>query len=164
MTYHIRVRAGAVIIQNQSILLVEFTNERGVHYNLPGGGVDPHESIRDTVRREAMEEACADVDVGPLAFVYEYAPHLSSYRFGDTHTISFFFESKLKNGSVPKYPDYPDPYQTGVKWIPLSELDHIVLFPNIKKQIIEYSLKKRNIVWISEDELEEAYFKTQPKK
>ena len=65
---------------------------------------------------------------------------------------------------MPKYPDNPDPYQTGVKWIPLSELDHIVLFPNIKKQIIEYSLKKRNIVWISEDELEEAYFKTQPKK
>lgn len=39
MTYHIRVRAGAVIIENNSILLIEFQDERGLHYNLPAGGV-----------------------------------------------------------------------------------------------------------------------------
>ena len=40
MTYPIRVRASALIIQNDAILLVEFDDENGLHYNLPGGGVE----------------------------------------------------------------------------------------------------------------------------
>jgi 8-oxo-dGTP diphosphatase len=63
MTYHIRVRAGAVIIENNSILLIEFQDERGLHYNLPAGGVEPQESVIDAVKREAKEEASVDVTV-----------------------------------------------------------------------------------------------------
>ncbi|GIO27457.1 NUDIX domain-containing protein [Ornithinibacillus bavariensis] len=83
MSYHIRVRAGAIIIENGRILLTEYNDpNRGVVYDLPAGGVEPNESIIDTVKREAKEEACVDIKVGPLAFVYEYAPHLNSEKFG----------------------------------------------------------------------------------
>jgi len=63
---HIRVRACALIIENDSILLVEFKDENGLHYNLPAGGVELNESVVEAVRREAMEEASVDVEVGPL--------------------------------------------------------------------------------------------------
>ncbi len=70
MSYHIRVRAGAVIIQDDSVLLIEFNDENGLHYNLPAGGVEPNETVIEAVRREAQEESSNDVEVGPLAFVY----------------------------------------------------------------------------------------------
>lgn len=57
MTFHIRVRAGAIIIENESILLIEFGDENGLHYNLPGGGVEPGETVKTAAAREVMEEA-----------------------------------------------------------------------------------------------------------
>lgn len=153
MTYPIRVRACALIIENDSILLVEFNDHRGVHYNLPAGGVEPNESVIEAVRREAKEEASIDVEVGPLAFVYEYAPHLNENSFGSTHSLQLMFDCKIKNGSIPKMPENPDPNQIGVRWVNLTELDDIMLFPNIKEHIIEYTKSKINIDFIKEETL-----------
>ncbi|MBB4825487.1 8-oxo-dGTP pyrophosphatase MutT (NUDIX family) [Sporosarcina luteola] len=156
MTYHIRVKAGALIIRNDAVLLVEFQKEeKGVHYNLPGGGVETDETIRDTVRREAWEEASAKVEVGPLAFVYEYSPAVNEYRYGATPSLALYFDCTLRDGSIPKYPAVPDPNQTGVKWIPLADLDQIVLYPNIKEHILDYVMSKRSIELIEELQLKE---------
>ncbi|KEK24906.1 NUDIX domain-containing protein [Bacillus gaemokensis] len=155
MTYHIRVRAGAVIIENDSILLIEFNDENGLHYNLPAGGAEPGETVIDAVQREAKEEASVDVEVGSLAFAYEYAPHLNANKYGPIHSLCLMFECKIQDGSAPKMPANPDPNQTDVKWIPLSELHTIILYPNIKDHIIHYAKNKRNIDMIEEHALEE---------
>lgn len=138
MTSHIRVRACALIMENESILLVEFQDENGVHYNLPGGGVEPHETVREAVYREVMEEATLEVEVGPLAFVYEYAPHLVEQKYGDTASLQLVFECWRNVGSIPKLPSVPDLNQTGVKWIELKELQNVILYPDIKEEIILY--------------------------
>ncbi len=124
------------------MLLVEFTDAGGVHYNLPAGGVEAGESVIEAVIREAREEAGAAIEVGPLAFVYEYAPHRSEHVYGATHSIHLIFDCKLKEGSVPAMPASPDPNQTGVRWIPLSRLDTIVLYPNLRKQIADYAARR----------------------
>ena len=138
MTYPIRVRACALIIEDEKILLVEFEDERGVHYNLPAGGVERNESIAEAVIREAKEEASIDVEVGQLALVYEYVPHLNDYKYGETPSLHLMFDCKIKEGSIPKLPNNPDPNQIGVKWIPLNKLDEILLFPKIEDQILSY--------------------------
>lgn len=154
MSYHIRLRAGAVIIDDNKILLTEYNDpKRGVVYDLPAGGTEPNESIVEAVIREAKEEASIDIEVGPLAFVYEYAPHLNSEKFGDTHTLVMMFDCTLKNGSIPKLPLEPDPNQTGVKWVPISELENLQLYANIGKQIQKYTLNKRNIELLEEYKL-----------
>jgi 8-oxo-dGTP diphosphatase len=84
-----------------------------------------------------------EIEVGPLAFVYEYAPHLNSKKFGDIHTLVMMFDCTLKNGSIPKLPLKPDPKQTGVKWFPISELENVQLYANIGKQIKDYTLNKK---------------------
>ncbi|GAA0327824.1 NUDIX domain-containing protein [Bacillus carboniphilus] len=155
MTYHIRVRAGAVIIENDAILLVEFNDHNGLHYNFPAGGAEPGESVVETAKREAWEEAGVEVEVGPLAFVYEYTPHLNNERFGSTHSLGLMFDCKLVDGSTVRQPAQPDPFQTGVKWIPLSELENIVLYPNVKKQILEYASGKREMELLEEHRLEQ---------
>ncbi|KEZ53684.1 NUDIX domain-containing protein [Metabacillus indicus] len=155
MTYHMRVRAGGLIIEDDAILLVEFHDENGLHYNLPAGGVDPGESVKDAVRREVKEETSADAEVGPLAFVYEYAPHLNANKYGETHSIALMFECRLQKGSVPAMPANPDPNQTGVRWVKLADLDKVVLYPNLCGHIRSYLENKRNIELIEEQSLED---------
>ncbi|MFF2288958.1 NUDIX domain-containing protein [Peribacillus butanolivorans] len=155
MTYHIRVRASALIIQDESILLVEFTDENGVHYNLPGGGVDPGETIIEAVKREAREEASVEVEVGQVAFLYEYAPHMNENKYGKVHSLTTIFDCKLKDGEVPKLAEVPDLNQTDVKWVKLNELHKVVLYPNLRKEILNYHELKINIELTEEHLLEE---------
>ncbi|MGG3805145.1 NUDIX domain-containing protein [Metabacillus fastidiosus] len=63
MTYPIRVRTSALIIQDNKVLLVEFKDENGLHYNLPGGGVESGETLVESVKREALEEASVHIEV-----------------------------------------------------------------------------------------------------
>ncbi|MNC78610.1 hypothetical protein D3C75_1308620 [compost metagenome] len=66
------------------------------------------------------------------------------------------FDCRLKKGSHPKLPDKPDPHQTDVKWIPLHQLDSIVLYPNIKNHIKNYVKDKKSLELI-EDYMLEGY-------
>lgn len=154
MQFHIRVRAGAIIIEDNKILLTEYNDPvRGIVYDLPAGGTEPNESIIEAVIREAKEEACIDVEVGPLAFVYEYTPHLNFEKFGDIHTLVMMFDCKLKANSIPRLPEKPDPNQIGVKWIPISELQNVELYANIGPYIQDYTTNSRNIDLIEEHKL-----------
>ncbi|CAN7496303.1 NUDIX domain-containing protein [Paenibacillus sp. LjRoot153] len=154
----IRLRACALIIERGSILLVEFKNDNddGVHYNLPAGGLEPGETLTEAVVREAKEEACVEVEVGPVAFVYEYQPMKSNYIYGDTHSVGVTFECKLKTGSCPKIPDNPDPQQIGVKWIPISELCSIQLYPEINEDIINYYNGDKYRNYVEEQEIQQS--------
>lgn len=151
MSYHIRVRPTALIIENEQLLLIEYTDHNGVHYNLPGGGAEQGETLIEGVIREIYEEAMVEVDVGPIAFVYEMAPHHQSGDYSlDFHTIHVVFECRLKDGAVPRLPDQVDFQQTEVKWIALENLDNIVLYPNMVKQIQAYRLRPRTIELIED--------------
>lgn len=89
-----------------------------------------------------------------MAFVYEYAPHLNEFRYGQIHSLGLMFEYQISEGSMPKMPSVPDSNQTGVRWVPLSELANIVLYPNMKAYIVEYINNKRNIDLIEEHTLD----------
>ncbi|MBN3554617.1 NUDIX domain-containing protein [Fictibacillus nanhaiensis] len=154
MSYPIRVRAGALIIENDAILLIEFHDENGLHYNLPSGGVEPNESVKEAAKREAREEASIEVNVGALAFTYEYAPHLTENRYGTTPSLGLMFECSRIEDSQPKLPDNPDPNQTGVKWISLKDLEQITLYPKIQRHIKAYIDQKQYNAFIEEHTLE----------
>ncbi|GAA0358389.1 NUDIX domain-containing protein [Caldalkalibacillus horti] len=152
---HVRVRCTGLIIENDSVLLVEY-DDNGIHYNLPGGGLEQGETVKEGVAREVLEETTAEVTVGPLALVYEMAPHNQSgeYREEAPHGIHLIFECKLKEGSTPQLPIEPDLHQTAVKWVPLHDLDSILLFPNIKNEIKAYAENKKNIELVEDHQLE----------
>lgn len=154
----IRLRAGALIIEKGSILLVEFENDNldGVHYNLPAGGLEPGETLIEAVKREAKEEACVEIEVGPIAFVYEYQPTKSNYIYGDTHSVGVTFSCKLKAGSNPRLPDSPDSKQIGVKWVPISELHSIQLYPEINQDILDYYNGNKYRNYVEEHEIQQS--------
>jgi 8-oxo-dGTP diphosphatase len=152
----IRLRACALIIKDGAILLIEYANDNGdgVHYNLPAGGVEPGETFVEAVKRESKEEACVDVEVGSVAFVYEYQPTKSNYIYGDTHSVGITFECELKVGSYAKLPQNPDFKQTDVKWIPISELHSIQLYPEINQDIVEYYYGNKYRNYVEEQEIQ----------
>lgn len=160
----IRLRAGALIIEDGAILLVEFENDNndGVHYNLPAGGVEPGETLVEAVIREAKEEASVDIEVGPVAFVYEYQPTKTNFLYGDVHSVGITFECKRKDGSVPKLPDKPDPKQTAVRWIAISELNAIVLYPEIAQDIVNYYKGQNYRNYVEEYEIQSCKSNSNP--
>ena len=152
MNFHIRVRPSALVIRDNEILLVEYnSNKRGIHYYLPGGGAHSGETIRQTVKREMIEETTVDVTVGPIAFLYECEPQdrVDDYS-PPNHTIFIIFDCKLIHGSTPKLPEQPELNQTDVRWIPLDGLKNIKLVPNIAESIIEYAKNKRTVELIED--------------
>jgi ADP-ribose pyrophosphatase YjhB (NUDIX family) len=153
--YHIRVRPTALILRDEHVLLVEYSDEAGLHYNLPGGGAEPGETLEEGVKREVFEETQAQINVGSIAFVYECAPHKQSGEYDTTkHSLNIIFECTLKEESHPRLPDRPDETQSGVRWIHLSELDNIILYPRIQSYIKNYLVNRRTVELINDYMLE----------
>ncbi len=132
-----RLSANAAIVKNGRILLVEFDDESGLHYNLPGGGIEPGESIPAGLRREIREETCAEARVGRLLIVHEYyPPHHDTKKYGTRHKVGLIFACTLLPGSEPRLPRAPDPNQTAVRWVPLADLPNTPLLPRVARELI----------------------------
>lgn len=143
MSYHIRVCVRGLIVHDNCIALNEFND--GEYYNLPGGGAEPGETIKEAVTREVKEETGLDVEAGELLFVVDYEPQKCKSRGGDTHKLHLVFRCSLTGNATilpPTIPDVdplnPDTKCNGAKWIPIEELDKVHYVPYIHKQLMEY--------------------------
>ncbi len=134
--FNMRVSANAVIVRDNHVLVVEFDDESGVHFNFPGGGIEADETIVDGLRREVKEETCADVDVGRLLLVAEYFPEKYAGKYGPVRKLILFFQCYLKPGSEPRQPEMPDANQVAVRWIPIDELADAPLLPRVGHRIV----------------------------
>jgi 8-oxo-dGTP diphosphatase len=129
--YNMRVGANAAIVQDGHLLVVEFNDATGPHFNLPGGGIEADENIVAGLQREVREETCAEIIVGPLLLVTEYFPPRYQNLYGPLHSLGLFFRCDLSARSEPRLPAQPDPHQVGVRWIPLASLAEQPLLPAI---------------------------------
>ncbi len=67
---HFQFRVGAIIIQDNKILMVR--SHRDPHYHSVGGRVHLHETLEEAILREVFEETGTPMEIEKLGFVHEH--------------------------------------------------------------------------------------------
>jgi len=125
-----RNAAKALLVKEGAILLIKHKTDR-VYYTLPGGGQKPMETMEECLLRECLEETGYRVELGDLAFVYEFLGKLKGQAF---HQMDLVFHCHLKDHVGPA--EEQDDSQIGHEWVNLRDLDQVDLVPNTFKEKI----------------------------
>ena len=85
-----RVNVRAIIYRDGKLLAVKHKHDDEIsyYYAVPGGGIDPQESLTDCLRREIIEETGVTAQVGKLLFIQQFP----SSRRGYDEELEFFYE------------------------------------------------------------------------
>lgn len=127
----INVRPAVLIIENQQVLTMQYNYGGQEVYNLPGGNLELGEYLCEALSREMQEELGIEVAVGEMILVGEVY-----FEDRKKHTLHLLFEGKITAG-IPKL----NPKETsalGIKWLNISDLEKVNLYPNLSKSIQEY--------------------------
>lgn len=123
------VVAGRGIVCFESKILI-VSSKKGI-WHIPGGWVDGFESLPGCVMREVYEEVGINVEVGNLAFTYEYNVHAEESRFKENvHKFEFYFFCQASSSELPEWEDEDDGYVKEKKYVTINEmLTHNILPP-----------------------------------
>jgi 8-oxo-dGTP pyrophosphatase MutT (NUDIX family) len=134
----VRNSGKAIVIRDESILVIAYRDEEGEWFSLPGGGQEPGETLTDALQRECLEELGVGVEAGPLRYIREYigAHHEFSREHENLHQIDFMFECALSGALPDAPPSNPDLTQTGIRWLPLSSLATARLYPKELRRLL----------------------------
>ena len=135
-----RIRAVAILIRGDKILLIHRTKNGKEFWVFPGGGVEDDEKIEDAVVREVEEEGGIKCGIVKLLYTHVYP---------DVGHKQFFYLCKYISGE-PKLGEYNE-FQTMKKenqtyeptWVKIKDLPKKLLYP----------LEIRD--WIMQDYMEE---------
>lgn len=94
--------------------------ERGC-WSVPGGSAEPGESLRETARRESLEETGLDMDIGRELWAVEIPA-------GDGRIYEVHDFAATVTGGVLKAGDDAD----DVRWFTPDQLDHITLTTGLR--------------------------------
>ena len=124
----IRIRAAAIIVENGRVLLEKHAKDGREYWVLPGGGVDPGETLSEGLRRELREEIGVETETGDLAFACEaIAPDASR------HIVQLAFLASI-TGGTPQVTGY-DARVVDAAWIPAEEVAGLEMYPAIQDHL-----------------------------
>lgn len=87
-----RMNVRAIIYKDGKLLAVKHKHGEDIshYYAVPGGGLDPQESLVDGLARELREETGVNAVIGNLLFIQQFP----SARAGYAEELEFFFTVK----------------------------------------------------------------------
>lgn len=120
-----RIAVRAVIVHDDRLLLVNAYRDRTDLWCAPGGGVEPHASLPDNLRRELHEETGLQATVGAVCLINEFHDTARDY-----HQIDIYFRCTVTDPGIAG--DWIDP--EGVvahrRWATRTELATIRVKPD----------------------------------
>jgi 8-oxo-dGTP diphosphatase len=131
------IRVGTVVAQDGALLLVRHQKpDREPYWVLPGGRLEPDETIPECAERELLEETGLEGRFAGVLYVSEF---LAENR----HTVDITARVEVSGGearlgSDPEVEEDSEPTLTELRWVETGELEEITLLPGwIKEKLLE---------------------------
>ena len=143
----VRPSVKALIIRDDRLLVTVNSDRSGPFQLLPGGGQEFGESLVEALRRECREEISLEVEVGDLVAVRDYIGAHHEFAAWDSHyhQIELIFEASIAADAEPRVGPGSDTFQTGVRWLPLADVDAAPLYPAALKAWLRLAAERRPI-------------------
>src|SRR5512142_901493 len=126
----IRLRCAAVLVRGNEILLVKHEKGGSEYWLLPGGGLEPGETLAEATERELREECGVAIRCGRLLFVAET---LEPNR--ERQIVNVVFLADMLSGE-PHLATLDDARLIDVAWMTRSRLRDIVFFPDFRDELV----------------------------
>ncbi len=143
--------AKAIIVNNNSILLIKNMNQYGIGdwYCLPGGRQKPGENLLDALKRECREEISIVPIIEKLLFVREYIHenHRLRNQGKPSHKIEFMFLCSINSSEKPILGTSPDISQKNIEWIDLNKIHNTNIFPTKLKEMKNLLKTETPVYW-----------------
>jgi 8-oxo-dGTP pyrophosphatase MutT (NUDIX family) len=124
-----RQRVAVIIIHQQKILLLYRYKNGRTYYVIPGGGIEPDESLEQTALREIKEETNLDISLRRKLWEYNNKGHLEHYF------LAAEFSGTLQLGGPELAHQSPQNIYRP-EWISLAQLARVPLLPEAIKDRI----------------------------
>ena len=127
-----RVRVSVLLRWEERTLLCRQVKQGHEYWMLPGGGVEPGETLDSALRRELGEELGLREEFafeGPIAVADSIAPN---WRPGDRHVVQIVFGCDLSGRSL-EHVQSEDAAIRGLRLFSPQELEEVVLHPPIRR-------------------------------
>lgn len=125
-----RVRSAAVVVRNESLLVIDRVKDGRTYCVLPGGGVEESETLREACERELLEETGLEGRAGDLLDVPM-----------DSDLPVVYFRVQVESETVvlggPELERTSGSIRYEPKWVDVRSLDEIPLVPDSARQAVQ---------------------------
>lgn len=133
------VGVGAVIFAGETVLLARRANEPSKgQWSLPGGGVELGETLLDAIRRELLEEASVEVELGGIIDVFDRIVRTTEDRIL-YHYVIVDYWGRLLSGRPSAGSDASE-----VMLVPVEDIGKLEIGRQVKRTIMR-GLEMRRI-------------------
>jgi 8-oxo-dGTP pyrophosphatase MutT (NUDIX family) len=142
------IRTRTIVLHRGCVLVIPAGSvpEASEVWRLPGGGLEPHESLAECARREVLEETGISVRVGRIAFLLEWVvPRFALTPEPDPDCRGHGYGLEVFHYATPEEPvPDPRPEEPGApppRWVPLTEVPALPLWPKEIKVLCQRLLR-----------------------